>query len=78
MIKKFAPLFLLFLLSLFTLYLIFLSLISISIGLTNTDRAGFWMSILGGLLILCLGILLIRLILHIVRRSKVKDRYPED
>ena len=76
MIKRLAPLFLLVFLSLFTLYLIFLSVISISIGLANTDVRGFWMPILCGLLILCLTIFLIRLIIYIFRQMKSKDGYP--
>ena len=76
MIKKLAPLFLLVFLSLFTLYLIFLSVVSISIGLANTDARGFWMPLLCGLLILCLTIFLIRLIIYIFRQMKPKDGYP--
>lgn len=76
MIKKLARLFLLSFLSLLTLYLMLLSFISISMGLTNAERPGFWMPILCGILILSLSIFIIRLILYIVKQSRVKDRYP--
>jgi hypothetical protein len=74
MIRKLARVFLLSFLSLLTLYLTFLSIISISTGLTNTDRPGFWMPIMCGMLILCLTTFPIRLMLYIVRQGK--DRYP--
>ncbi len=76
MIKKLAPLFLLLFLSIFTLYLTFLSITSISIGLINIERSGFWMPILCGLLIFCLTIFIIRLILYIFRQMRAKDKYP--
>jgi len=76
MIKKLALLFLLFFFSIFTLYLIFLSITSISIGLINIERSGFWMPILCGLLIFFLTIFMIRLIRYIFQQTKVKDKYP--
>jgi len=76
MIRKLAPFLLLFLLSLLTLYLIFISVVSISIGLTNTDTRGFWMPVVCGLLILCLTTFLIRLIIYIYNQMKARDRYP--
>jgi len=76
MIKKIVLVFLLFSFSLFTLYLIFLTVISISIGLTNTDRAGFWMPILYGLLVFCLTTFIIRLIIYIFKHIRGKDGYP--
>jgi hypothetical protein len=78
MIRRVARLLLLFLLSLLTLYVLVLSLVSLSIGLTNTDRPGFWMPILCGLLVLWLATFLVRCIVRIVRQPKVKDRYPSD
>ena len=76
MIKKLVLSFLLFFLSSLTLYLIFLSVISISIGLANTDRPGFWMPVMCGLLIFCLTIFLVRLIISIFKQTKSKDEYP--
>ncbi len=76
MIKKLVLLFLLFFLSSLTLYLIFLSVISISIGFANTDRPGFWMPVMYGLLIFCLTIFIIRLIISIFKQTKSKDEYP--
>ena len=76
MIKKGILLFLLFLVSIFTLYLAFLSITSISIGLANTERSGFWMPILCGVLILCLILFIIKLLVYIVRKMVAKDKYP--
>jgi len=75
MIKKLALLFLLLFFSIFTLYLTFLSIVSISIGMINIERSGFWMPILCGLLIFFLTIFMIRLILYIFRQMKAKDKY---
>ncbi|MBE9573789.1 MAG: hypothetical protein IMF20_01495 [Proteobacteria bacterium] len=76
MIKKLARLLLIFLLSLLTLYLVFVSVISVSIGFANAERPGFWMPILWGVLIFCLGIFIIRLIVHVFRQMKAKEKYP--
>jgi hypothetical protein len=76
MIKKLARFFLLLFLSLFTLYLIFISAISVVIGVTNTERAGYWMPILCGLLILCVSTFLIRLIMYILRQARYREKYP--
>jgi len=76
MIKKLALLFLLFFFSILTIYLIFLSITSISIGLINIERYGFWMPILCGLLIFFLTIFMIRLIRYIFKQTKAKDKYP--
>ena len=78
MIRKLLRLLLLSFLSLLTLYILLLSFVSVSMGVTNTDRPGFWMPILSGLLVLWLSIYIIRLIVHIVGQSKVKERYPSD
>jgi len=75
MIKKLALLFLLFFTSIFSLYLTFLSIASISIGLSNIEKSGFWMPILCGLLIFFLTIFMIRLTLYIFRQMKAKDKY---
>jgi hypothetical protein len=78
MIRKLLRLLLLSFLSLFTLYILLLSFVSISIGVINADRPGFWMPILCGLLVLWLSIYIIRLIVHIVAQSNVKETYPSD
>lgn len=78
MIRKLLRLLLLSFLSLLTLYILLLSFVSISMGVTNTDRPGFWMPILSGLLVLWLSIYIIRLIIYIAGQSKVKERYPSD
>lgn len=78
MITKLLRLLLLSFLSLLTLYILLLSFVSISMGVTNTDRPGFWMPILSGLLVLWLSIYIIRLIVYIAGQSKVKERYPSD
>ncbi len=78
MIRKLLRLLLLSFLSLLTLYTLLLSLVSISMGVINADRPGFWMPILCGLLVLWLSIYIIRLIVHIAGQSKVKERYPSD
>lgn len=76
MIKKLALLLLLFFISMATLYLILISIISISTGLNNLERAGFWMPIVFGLLIFLITIFLIRLIVYMVRQIKTKEYYP--
>jgi hypothetical protein len=76
MIKKLALLLLVFFLSFLTLYLVFLSVISVSIGFANAERPGFWMPILWGVLIFSLGIFIIRLIVHLFRQIKAKEKYP--
>jgi predicted tellurium resistance membrane protein TerC len=78
MIRKLLRLLLLSFLSLLTLYILLLSFVSISMGVINTDRPGFWMPILSGLLVLWLSIYIIRLIIYIAGQSKVKERYPSD
>jgi hypothetical protein len=78
MIGKLLRLLLLSFLSLLTVYILLLAFVSISMGLTNTDRPGFWMPILCGLLVFGLSIYVIRLIVYIVRQSHVKGRYPSD
>ena len=75
MIHKIARSLFLVFLSLLSLYLILVSGISIFIGLTNTHRAGFWMPILCGGLLLTLTSFLIRLIVYIVRQAKSRDKY---
>jgi len=76
MIKKLARLLLIFLLSLLTLYLVFVSVISVSIGFANAERPGFWMPILWGVLIFCLGLFIIRLIVYLFKQMKAKEKYP--
>jgi len=78
MTRKLLRLLLLSFLSLLTVYMLLLSFVSISIGVTNTARPGFWMPILCGLLVFGLSIYIIRLIVYIVRQSHVKERYPSD
>ena len=76
MIKKIAHLLLIFLLSFFTFYLVFVSVISVSIGFANSERPGFWMPILWGVLIFCLGLFIIRLIGYLFKQMKAKEKYP--
>jgi hypothetical protein len=76
MIKKIARLLLISFLSLFTLYLVFFSVISVSIGFANSERPGFWMPIVWGTLIFCLGLFIIRLIVYLFKQMKAKEKYP--
>jgi len=78
MTRKLLRLLLLSFLSLLTVYILLLSFVSISIGVTNSAKSGFWMPILWGLLVFGLSIYIIRLIAYIVRQSHVKERYPSD
>lgn len=75
MIRKIARLLSLAFLALFSVYLILVSGTSIFIGFTNTHRAGFWMPIVCGGLILSLTSFLIRLIVYIIRQARSKDKY---
>lgn len=75
MIRKIARLLFLAFLALFSVYLILVSGTSIFIGFTNTHRAGFWMPIVCGGLILSLTSFLIRLIVYIIRQARSKDKY---
>jgi hypothetical protein len=75
MIYKIARFLFLVFLSLLSLYLTLVSGISIFIGLTSTHRAGFWMPIVCGVLLLILTSFLIRLIVYIIRQARSKDRY---
>jgi hypothetical protein len=76
MMKKLARLLIIVVLSFFTLYLIFLSVVSVSIGFANAVRPGFWMPIVWGLLILCLGLFIIRWIVYLFKQMKTKEKYP--
>jgi len=76
MIKKLARLLLIFFLSFLTLYLVFVSVISVSIGFANSERPGFWMPILWGVLIFCLGVFIARLIVYLFKQIKAKAKYP--
>jgi len=76
MIKKLARLLIIFFLSFLTLYLVFVSVISVSIGFANSERPGFWMPIVWGVLIFCLGLLIIRLIVYLFKQMKAKAKYP--
>ena len=73
--KKLVRLLIILVLSLFTLYLIFLSLISVSVGFVNSDRPGFWMPILCGLLIFCINLYIIKLIVYLLRQRKAREKY---
>ncbi len=75
MMKKLARLLIILVLSLLTLYLIFLSIVSVSVGLVNSERAGFWMPILCGLLIFCIDLYMIKLIVYLFKQSKTKEKY---
>jgi hypothetical protein len=75
MIRKIARFLFLVFLSLFSAYFILVAGISISIGLTNTHRAGFWMPILCGGLLLILTSFLVRLIIYIIRQARSKEKY---
>jgi hypothetical protein len=75
MIKKLARFLIILVLSLFTLYLIFLSVVSVSVGFVNSDRAGFWMPILCGLFIFCIDLYMIKLIVYLLKQSKTKEKY---
>ncbi len=76
MINKLVHLVLIFLLSLAALYLIFLSVISISIGLANSSRPGFWMPIVWGVLIICLDLFMLRLVVYLFKRIRARKKYP--
>jgi hypothetical protein len=73
--KKLVRLLIILVLSLFTLYLIFLSVISVSVGFVNSDRPGFWMPILCGLIIFCIDLYIIKLIVYLFRQTKAKEKY---
>jgi len=75
MIRKIVRLLSLAFLALFSVYLILVSGISIVIGFTNTHRAGFWMPIVCGGLLLILTTFLVRLIVYIIRQARSKDKY---
>lgn len=75
MIHKIARFLSLVFLAIFSVYLILVSSISIFIGFTNTHRAGFWMPILCGGLILLLTSFLVRLIVYIIRQARSRDKY---
>ena len=75
MIHKIARFLFLVFLSLFSVYLILVSGISIFIGFTNTHRAGCWMPILCGGLLLILTSFLVRLIVYIIRQGRSRDKY---
>lgn len=75
MIHKIIRFLFLVFLSLFSVYLILVSGISIVIGLTNTHRAGFWMPVLYGGLILILTSFLIRLIVYVIRQARSRDKH---
>ncbi len=75
MIRKIVRFLFLVFLSLFSVYLILVSGISIFIGLTNTHRAGFWMPILCGGLLLSLTSFLVRVIIYIIRQARSKEKY---
>ncbi len=76
MIKKLVHLVLILFVSLAALYLVFLSVISISVGLANTTRPGFWMPIVWGVLIICLDLFMIRLVVYLVKRIRTREKYP--
>ena len=76
MIKKIVLFSILALLSLSSAYLIFLAITSLYIGLAHAERPGFWMPIAFGLLVLCLTVFLVRLIVHIGRKTKDRDNFP--
>jgi uncharacterized membrane protein (DUF485 family) len=75
MIHKIARFLFLLFLCLFSFYLIFVSVISIFTGLTNTHRAGSWMPIVCGGLLLSLTSFLVRLIIYIIRQARSRDKY---
>ena len=76
MMKKFARFLIIVVLSFLTLYLIFLSVISVSIGFANSQRPGFWMPIVWGVLIFGLGLLIIKWMVHLLKQIKAKEKYP--
>jgi hypothetical protein len=75
MIYKIARFLFLVFLSLLSLYLTLMSGISIFIGLTSTHRAGFWMPIVCGGLLLILTSFLVRLIIYIIMQARSRDKY---
>ena len=75
MMKKLFRSLIILVLSLFTLYLIFLSVISVSLGFVNSDRPGFWMPILCGLLIFLIDLYIIKLIVYLFKQTKAKEKY---
>jgi hypothetical protein len=75
MISKIVRFLSLVFLALFSVYLILVSGISLFIGFTNTHRAGFWMPIVCGGLLLSLTSFLVRLIVYIIRQARSKDKY---
>ena len=75
MIRKIVRFLSLVFLVFFSLYLILVSGTSIYIGFTSSHRAGFWMPIVCGVLLLILTSFLIRLIVYIIRQARSKDKY---
>ena len=75
MMKKLFRSLIILVLSLFTLYLIFLSVISVSLGFVNSDRPGFWMPILCGFLLFLIDFYIIKLIVHLFKQTKAKEKY---
>jgi len=75
MIRKIARFLFLAVLALLSLYLILVSGVSIFVGLTHTHRAGFWMPVVCGGLLLILTSFLVRLIIYIIRQARSKDKY---
>jgi hypothetical protein len=73
--KKMVRLLIILALSFFTLYLIFLSVVSVSVGFVNSDRPGFWMPILCGLLIFCIDLYILKLIVYLSKQTKAKEKY---
>ena len=75
MIPKIVRFLSLVFLGLFSVYLIIVSGTSIFIGFTNTHRAGFWLPIVCGGLLLILTSFLVRLIVYIIRQTRSRDKY---
>jgi len=75
MIPKIVRFLSLVFLGLFRVYLIIVSGTSIFIGFTNTHRAGFWLPIVCGGLLLILTSFLVRLIVYIIRQTRSRDKY---
>ena len=75
MMKKLVRLLIILVLSSFTLYLILLSMISVSVGFVNSDRPGFWMPILCGVLLFCIDLYVIKLTVRLLKQTKAKEKY---
>jgi len=75
MMKKLFRSLIIVVLSLLKLYLIFISVISVSLGFVNSDRPGFWMPILCGLLIFLIGLYMLKLIVYLFKRTRAKGKY---